>query len=75
MNIDMKFSDDPKEYKRIYSQKYYDEKKTELKQKRNEKMKCSICGCIVTRQAVWAHKRSKKCQNVVNSDVNQYATF
>ena len=44
-----------------YGKKYYDTNKSELKQMRQEKVTCSKCNKTVSRQAIWAHKRSKKC--------------
>lgn len=60
-NIDIKHKDDAIEYRKRYSKQYYHQYKDVVKQKRNEPMKCSKCGKIVTKQAIWAHKRSKKC--------------
>jgi phage FluMu protein Com len=35
-----------------------------IKQKRQQKMQCSKCGKVVTKQSVWAHKKSKKCLRI-----------
>lgn len=56
-----KHDEDSNQYRKEYSKVYYHTYKEVINQKRNEKVKCSKCGKIITKQSVWAHKRSKKC--------------
>jgi translation initiation factor 2 beta subunit (eIF-2beta)/eIF-5 len=56
--------EDIKEYMKEYVKEYYANNKDEIVRKRQEKMVCSKCGKTVTRQAVWAHKKSKKCLKI-----------
>ena len=53
--------DDLKQYSKEYVKQYYRDNIDLIKTKRQQKMKCSKCGKIVSKQSVWAHKRSKKC--------------
>lgn len=47
-----------------YNRDYYERMKREVHLK---KVACEHCGRVVTRCAMGKHKRSKKCQNFVNS--------
>ena len=61
LNLSIQHKDDAETYKKEYSKAYYHQYKTVATQKRNEKMQCSVCKKVITRQSVWAHKKSKKC--------------
>lgn len=68
--------DDIKKYSQEYVKQYYKDNIDLIKTKRQQKMKCSKCGKIVSKQSVWAHKRSKKCLKVQGLypevDTNKY---
>ena len=47
-----------KEKEKIYAKQWREEHKTYI----NEKIKCDNCGCIVSRNSMHGHKKSKKCK-------------
>lgn len=64
--------DNIKDYMTEYGKQYYASNQKEIKRKRQQKMKCSRCGCIVSKQSIYAHRKTKKCLNVINTDDINY---
>ena len=45
-----------------YSRSYYTKNKEKIKAKMQEKVECSICGCIITSSHMVRHQKSNKCK-------------
>ena len=48
-----------KEKEKIYAKQWREEHKKYI----NEKIKCDNCGCMISKNGIAEHKKTKKCQN------------
>jgi hypothetical protein len=62
--MEVKNIDNNKDKIKEYAKQYHKDNTEMIKQKRQQKMQCSKCGKVVTKQSVWAHKKSKKCLRI-----------
>jgi len=77
-----KYNQDNKEHIKEYRKKYRDDNNEKLKQgkkkyreKNKEKLKqkinCPICDCLIRKQHLKRHQKTKKCLKVKNSNISQ----
>ena len=50
-----------------YSREYYTKNKERIKAKMQEKVECSICGCIITSSHMIRHQKSNKCKKFIKN--------
>jgi hypothetical protein len=46
-----------------HAKEYYQDNRDKLLEYKNEKIRCDICGCEISRQYLKKHQRTKKCMN------------
>ena len=52
-----------KEQKSAHSKKHYEQNKEKINARGREKIKCDVCGFMVTRNGIAKHQKTKKCKS------------
>ena len=56
-----KYFENNKEEKKKYDKEYYQQNIEKLKKKRNEKINCEFCNCLISKKNIKQHQKSIKC--------------
>ncbi len=64
-----KYNVENKDQIKEYNKQYREKNKHELNAKKRQKVTCNLCGSTCTRNGIAKHKKTKKCQSFVQSEV------
>ena len=64
------YKENNKEKVSEWQKKYADKNRTKLRKKANEKIVCSVCGCMIARAGKSTHQKSKTCQKYLKNELD-----